>query len=150
MQQYYNKLVCNAASVLKMMRKHDDVYIFILDDGQEYEAYNGADDFHVKVKLIGSQLLHTLIHKEVDDPHIYEMPVGDPIIIPGTKFVELPRNEWIIPPMTIFLVERFDLETDAMRVALVEERIFKSNFYLDEPKNLIEMHSFEEPVHYRS
>ncbi len=129
MQKYYNKVSCKAALIIKLKIDNNNIFCFKLDDGQEYEAYNGPDETTGKIKLINSHILYTLTHKKVDE----------------YKWVDIPCSKWTVLSVPSYLVERYDMETDNIRVAVVEHGTFQSNFYLDESEDLIEMRSFEKP-----
>lgn len=162
MKQYYNKMCCNASFILRIMKCDNDVYRFHLDDGQEYEAYNGTESSE-KVRLISSPTLYAITHRERGNaiPKVEELEKwfdGGKTIEEVENFIEsmnqtieINKNEWIVPSVPVFLVERYDMNDDEMRVAVVEEKTFQSNFYPDEPSNLIEMYSVEKSNHqYRS
>lgn len=146
MKQYYNKMTCNAAFVLRFMRCESDVYKFQLDDGQEYVAYQGSEHITGVTKLIKSSTLYEITHsQEKEDQYDQTYKISYP------QRIEYPLNEWIVPSVPVFLVERYDMNDDEMRVAVVEEQTFQSNFYPDEPSNLIEIYSVEKSNHqYRS
>jgi hypothetical protein len=130
MKRYYSKIKCRIASITS----------FRCVERDPENKYNATYEFNcdVMADVIKAN------NPNGNGLHIVRFKQDDLAYDGRNELREV--GEWVVSPLPLYLVERYDFAEDEIKYNIIDEPSFHKFYFQDDEPELIEMHGFEEPI----